>query len=308
MSSTHSNRSRQNEQKEQNPGIDIDRLKKLIAEPDKRIDLHELVHAETEKLYTVIKELDIQNSPDETKALEWLKEAESASKNLRTIFAYGCYFGRPEHAYLWSKALNRLSKPPETTGSTQWLQYQLYPALLVFYSGGIAALDSGNYQSLSALFDVAIEKPVDGPVPLPRIANPFFIPKGLGNKLFRGEKDNYKTPFSDHVFELFNSEFPETLIFEDGLEESFDQWELLVSMAAAEHELDKDFGRTWAPAGRFAWRNRNTQSGILEATRAQLDKSDGNWLPFKSGLFQNSTDRAKQALQAVENIAEEMRL
>ena len=116
--------------------------------------------------------------------------------------AYGCYFGTPDQAYLWGNALTQLSTIPQLAGSVFLLKLQLYPALLVFYTGGLAALAAKNTTNLKAIFNVKSNDNNSEPHALVISANCTMLDQNAGNQIFKTER--LKTPLSDHLFKLFD--------------------------------------------------------------------------------------------------------
>jgi hypothetical protein len=278
-------------------------IQKLLSDPKYRIELHNLVHQETERAYKSVENLKVQTQDIEGTAKSAISDFEAATKNLRNIIAYGCYFGTKEQSYLWNGALNRLATQPQTAGSTFLLTLQLYPALLVMYAGGLSALAAGNLENLKNILTAQYTSDARDPQELVLEANCTML-GNAGNQLLGYERR--KTPLSDHLFELFDASLPKELTFGQDYALLFDRWEILVGMVVADIYRDRGknigFG-SWAPVGRFSWRGEYTDGASIKLVRKELESQKLNWMPLKAGLFDGSEIRATDALGVVEQIA-----
>jgi|GEM_PF-3813127 len=283
----------------------ITRLQKLLSDPNKRIELHNLVALETAKVVEAIANFNVQPSPSDADVIKTakagIKEFEEVSKNLRIIAAYGGYFGTPEQAYLWTGMLSDLASVPHSSGNSFLLSLQFYPALLIEYSLGLAALSSKNEVNLKAVFDVQANQPSQSRRPLVFEANCTML-ADAGNQILGYERR--KTPLSDHLFDLFSESFPKTLFFGQNFGLLFDDWEILVGMVYAYESSNNNMFGSWAPVGRFSWRNRHSEDNIIKITKALIGKENSEWPPLKAGLFNGSPVNASQALEVVEGLAE----
>ncbi|HVS79019.1 MAG TPA: hypothetical protein VHD84_01885 [Candidatus Saccharimonadales bacterium] len=278
-------------------------VQKLLSDPRYRIELHNLVHQETERAYKSVEGLSVQTQDIEGVAKKAISDFEEATKNLRTIIAYGCYFGTKDQAYLWNGALNRLATEPQVAGSTFLLTLQLYPSLLAMYAGGLSALSASNLGNLKSIFKVQSTSSARDPRELVLEANCTML-GNAGNQLLGYERR--KTPLSDHLFELFDESLPKELSFGQDFALLFDKWEILIGMVVA--DIYRGRGRNtglggWAPVGRFSWRGEYSDGASLKVVRKELELEKSNWGPLKAGLFDGSEARAKEALSVVEQVA-----
>jgi len=272
----------------------------LLSDPKHRIELHDLVQKQTVDAYDSVLLLDAQPGGDVLPvAKKAIQNFEVATFKLRTTMAYGCYFGASDQAYLWESVLTKLSTVPQVAGSVFLLKLQLYPALLVFYAGGLAALGAKNTVNLKAIFEVKSRDNSREPRPLVVDANCTML-ENAGNQVFDTERR--KTPLSDHLFEMFDSTPLRELAFGQDFQQLFDEWEILIAMVFADTFRDNQSGfGGWAPVGRFSWRDQYSNNSILKSFKKQLSPE---WAPLKAGLFNSDVERARAALDTVENIAD----
>jgi hypothetical protein len=85
-------------------------------------------------------------------AVSSLNRYESALEVLAALFVHGCYRGKEGHRPVWETSLQRIANARKgNSGSTAWLNLLHYPALLLFYAGGIAAVAGEKFQNLLSL-------------------------------------------------------------------------------------------------------------------------------------------------------------
>lgn len=277
------------------------KIKSLISDPKNRIELHELVHKETERLHDLIANMNPNNNGEAAKkAKSWMEQIEVESKTLQELFAYGCYFGTDEQANIWSRSLNRLGSLVHMNGLTAMVNLQLYPAMLVLYTGGVSAVAAGNGASLKALLTASYQEPHNESGLLVSRTNSWLIDANQANAIL--ELDRRKTPLSDHVHDVIASNYPDTLIVKDNFAVEYDRWEVLIGMTVAHHLKDRPSG-PWAPVGRFAWRRSSNGKSGLEITLEEIDEQKLDWPPLKASLFSGSVEDAKSAHEHVTSIA-----
>ena len=280
-----------------------EKIKKLISDPKNKIQLHDLVHKETERIYKLVQGMSPNNREDAAKhAKGWMEQIEKETKTLRDIFAYGCYFGSEELAYIWTKSLNRLGTLAHTNGLDVMIKLQLYPAMLVLYAGGVSATAVGNAVNLKALFDAAYKDPHHDPGLLAYKTNGWLLDQNLANQIL--ELERRKTPLSDHVFEVIEAGFPESLVVKDDFPLEYDKWEVILGMVVSHHLKDRSSG-PWAPVGRFVWRHEDNGQTGLKVVLEDIEVGKNNWPPLTVQLFNGSLDDAKEAHKHISSIASE---
>lgn len=278
------------------------KIQKLLSDPKYRIELHNLMHEETEKVYKILSTWNTQMSNNiEEVAIKRIKQAEEVTADLTKIFAYGNYFGLEDQSGLWGKSLNRLGTLPFYNGSVFLIDLQSYPALLVLYAGGLSALAAERYYNLRVLLDAKTKSEAKEPAPLVLRANCTMLGQH-GNRLLGFERR--KTPLSDHLNELFKNSIPNEIAYKEDFDQLFDRWEIIVGMVVADFLKERPLG-AWAPVGAFSWREEYSSNRTLNAVGQELDgKADHPLL--KAGLFGGSASRAKEAYTTVKEIAEKV--
>lgn len=277
--------------------ITDDEIKDLIAKPENRIKLHDLLHEETEKLFAVIDRLEIPAGSGEdviAASREWIAKAGEAAANLMKIFAYGCYFGTDAQAYLWPKTLERLATPHNSTEFQRKLE--LYPIMLIMYAGGMSAIAAHNYSSVRSLLSSQVASEYSSEKgPLAYMVNGWLIDQQTANVILELSS---RTPISEQVFKTIAKVLPPSLISEPDLSTAFNDWDILLSMTVAHHTSREEAHRLWVPVGRFAW-HRDSFSNI----QRQLDLEGADWPILSIGMFDRDLNKAKEALKATQEAA-----
>jgi hypothetical protein len=114
-----------------------------------------LVKEEAEKFYA---ELNDTRFPVAGVAFSYdvladrMKTYETLVERLQSLFILGCHDGEPLLAGAWADALSRIANTNAVVGvSDELVKLKRYPALLLLYAGGLAAVAGEKYENLAAL-------------------------------------------------------------------------------------------------------------------------------------------------------------
>lgn len=129
--------------------------KRYLADAGSKIKLSDFVRQETERLHALLNDTTFPAEKVTKPSEEFvarLTRYEALSDVLLSIFVTGCYWGGPEHSSLWIQSLTRISHPTnKQVGLVFLVKLQMYPALLLFYGGGIAAIAGEHYSTFADL-------------------------------------------------------------------------------------------------------------------------------------------------------------
>lgn len=262
-------------------------LKKYLPEERHKIRLHDLVMGETRMLYDELSEDRFSlNTPfTDQEFINRVRRYEALTEILQAMMITGCYWGEEKHIDLWVKCLELISNPPEDKGGIYgWLKLRLYPALLLLYAGGIAAVAAQRYSTFAALLTKAkvYKQGTDYPLVL-KLYPGAVMEREIGQKL-PGMKDHY-TPLNDHLFELLREPLREFLPQDRHHQKCFDRFEYLLALVYADI-YHKHGGGALGPVGCFGWRR-----SIIKEIEIEVKEAGNEWLPLKAGLFDGSTER-----------------
>ncbi|MEO7888680.1 MAG: hypothetical protein ABIW19_01620 [Vicinamibacterales bacterium] len=185
----------------------------------------------------------------------------------------------------------------EGCGNSGLLALQWYPALLLFYAGGIAAVSAASYGSLVAVMHARVSTP-RGDKMLVEAAT-----SGLGDlrphfKTLSGDEKHY-VPFSEYLHTTLRPVLDETLYLGSEYERAFDAFEILYAVEFC-HQTDRCLG----PIGRFGWKSTRGGSNPLGQLINEAASAGKNWPPLAAGLCDGSPEKfAKHAKGLSETIA-----
>jgi hypothetical protein len=278
---------------------------KRYLEDGKNIRLHDLVMDEADKVHESISQEVLPtiniNSTSPEDLLRRIQRYDSIVEVLQAMLITGGYWGNVEMGDLITKSLERLS---DSLSNHPLIVYpgfnpELYPALVLLYSVGLASLAKGNYETLAS----GLIKPQDrfqaqGSRPLVFALNPANVMNvPAGRRLPKREKQFF--PLNEYIFETLAGPLKEFLPDKNQFDETFDRFELLLALVFTDESLQRSEHSSWIPVGRFAWKYSHGGSQITQFVNQDIEKAGNNWLPLKTGFFGGSVDRAKQALVEV---------
>lgn len=282
-------------------------MKRYLADDRHRIELHDLVAGEVEKVMAATSDEKMPVSGAIPATVEnvqrRLAEYESTSSVLLSLLAAGCFWGGPQHGVLWRAVLERLARRPSTGGLTFFIELCRYPAALAMYSGGIAATASMNMDSLRAVLlsprlrlrgdDLPEHPPID------RLHAQAVMDTDTGRAMLPDAARRH-TPMSDYLFTVLRDPLRGILPSDEAYETAFDRFEYFLALLYVDRRLKGPSDETWAPIGRFGWKNAwRSRPAIVEQVEREALAADVDWPLVKSGLL-TSTERLKSVAAIVE--------
>lgn len=266
--------------------IAVARMKKYLANDTYRIELYDLLMQETGKLYeSLLNEHSLNEKILSYMELDKkLHRFEYLTELVLAIVITGCYWGSNYHSTMWVKCIEQIANIPIKNGTEPWLRQ--YPALLLFYGGGIASLANNQY----GVFADLLMKPaiLDGNVelsPVSALITDEIINTNEANRLFANYNFNTYTAFSNYLFQFFREPLRDFLIDDNQYGKCFDKFEYLVSLQHA--YIRKKQGRNpWGPIGCFGWRRRGPLDlNIGYDIEKEAMASGYDWPILRVGLF-----------------------
>jgi len=289
----------------------IAQVKKYVAEDKYRVQLHDLMQDETNRLCDQlqserfnIKNLKIPNDQHKPVFQKRMHEYEDLIKMPIGIFSTYAYFGETHSPKPIVDVMERLLQKPYRDGLTIFLNLQHYPAYLLNYSIGIAALETENYPVLFSL----LTKPrsnengkLENSLQLLQSWSIF----GSSMKLVPTPREDleYYTPVNDYIYEFLSEQLKFLIPNSKKFEDTFDLFEYILGLTFVDQnfpELAKD--RVYGTIGRFKWKYRlyrvaDRSSPIEEFFQNGIAEGN-NWKLLKVGFFNGSVDRLTGCLNA----------
>lgn len=284
-------------------------LKKHLLDVHSEIKVHDLVFEETEHLYERLVEKNYPVSSgthghvhdnDASQIKARLQRYDADSQVLVSLMITGCHYGGREHEDLWWKCLERIANPAldfPSPYSELWYKLRRYPALLLLYGGGVAAIAHGRYVTLLKLFAMGTvrdifegEKKLLVAVNSPGIIAGMF-PENVVREVFGG---NSAYSVSNWLAQVLRNPFRELLPQDNDYEHMFDRFEHLLALVYA--DIAAEMARDWIPIGRLSsgkWK-------VVEQVTEEAADAREDWAPLKAGLFGGTRERYAQALLIVQ--------
>lgn len=279
----------------------VSTVKRFLVEPTAKIRLRDLIHDETEKLIGELNDKAFPGMPSLNQAEDLKQRIDKynvLSETLLSLIVTGCYWGNQQHSKLWVDCLERLANQTgERSGTPYLLNLRRYPALLLLYGAGLAAVAAGNYQTLAAILTQPSVKDINGKeAAICTVVDPRAVMANNIAHLLPG-LDRHYTPVSDYLFDRLRALLREYIPRDEDYEEKFDYFEYLLALVHADLVRQEWEGSWIGPIGRFKWRNNYTNSESLASNKIgkELETQGANWAPLKAGLFGGSIEQAKSA-------------
>ena len=134
-------------------------LKRYIVDDRHRIRLHDLVQQETERAYSILIDKRFLGDEIQAEPQSLMHRLDKYNANMETtvvLMVHKCYWGGQQHIDLWTRCLERMAGAGgELITLDTSSDLRLYPAWLMLYAGGMAAVAGGHYQTLQALTEGA---------------------------------------------------------------------------------------------------------------------------------------------------------
>jgi len=224
-------------------------VKRYLAEDRHRIRLEDLLHDETEVVFSVAsaQREAIQGEALPDAYLGYLRVLAAATEKLCQMGVALAWYDDGDNSALLSRAVQRLLQVPHLTGTAIQL-LQRYPVLLFVYSVGIAAIQAENYEVLAEL----MLKPVvwQRDVNMNRPAIEWLVPGNILKKnLLPAPHQHNHASGSSYLHAVIRPLLVDTIPDDDHYVWQFDLFDGLLALVYRDL-----IGGRWSPFGVYAWR------------------------------------------------------
>ena len=279
-------------------------VKRYVVEEKYRVRLRDLIHQETEAVFkaTVKAPVVVHDVPLAVAFQNRLQELETVSEKLLRMVAALAYFDEGRNALLLTHSIERLLQLGPGSGTTALLNLQQYPAMLVMYGAGLAAVASDRFTCLAAALRAPRfrERHLQERVPVVAWLQPHRI---IEHGLLPKEYSGHWTPCSDFVANTLRPVFSDYLPDEDGYLAWYDILDYLRALTHIDLTNESD-----PPIGPFAWRylRHREENPVDEYIRCGLAEGE-NWGLLRAGFFGGSAVRLEEAVNALNERTKEAR-
>jgi len=268
-------------------------LKKLVADDNLRVELHDRIGHNLKKLLDAFDGEQFSNeekySPEEFKTR--IEKCEELTEELCKTQALLGYWGTINQSNLYTFSIENIAAALRGSRDNNiWKAVKWHSVRLLFYHGGISAIASKNYQKLFRLFDLKVPPP-DHLQKMVSVGEALLIVNSridnIYNKLI--ETDNHKTPLSEYLYQRINMTLNDVIYLGPLFEPCFDKFEIMYALDYIDREHDEIPERVWGPIGRFGFKvyEDNPFRHLVE----EAEKLKENWQPLQAGLFGGSYER-----------------
>lgn len=141
-------------------------LKRYITNDDSRIRLADLVRKEVETAYSKVMDTDFLGQRIATNSTSYKRKFDYYNATLTlplSLMIHGCHWGGQKHIELWVRLLERFASAESVlVPFIAAPDLRMYPATLLLYGGGVAAIISEQFETLKALLVKAQARQLDG--------------------------------------------------------------------------------------------------------------------------------------------------
>jgi SIR2-like domain len=279
--------------------------KKYLAEERFVIKLDDLVMRETTRLLEDTSDehfpsgIQINQQEFRSRVLRY----EALIETLLSLMITGNYWSQPFQTELWAKTLKRVANPFEDyTRTTRSVRdgLSLYPALLLMYGGGIAAVAAGNYDNLAALLNTkvkVINETERQPAAIALSVSQVLEASSVARWLPDVRTENFAG--QERLFKVLRQPAAEVLPQDDDYQKSFDRFEYLLALIYADLDAKRRVSDYfWAPQALFASeaRRRRRERSVPDQVNKEAEELRDAWPPMKAGLFDGSYERYKKVV------------
>ena len=277
-------------------------LKHYLEDPLAKIRLRDFVHDETEILFSEMSGPAFplyKSVPSQNEVRRRAVAYETVCGNLIGMIATGCYCGGADEVLKqWVKCLERIANPVDFIDESPYFKnMRRFPALLLLYSAGVAAVAAGNNKVLTALLTGPQTGGIGGPYPVCLTIYPMMVMEDqIGNMLFTDNE--WTTPVSYYLFIHLRETLRAYLPRDEDYEKAFDRFEYIFGLIHAEIRR-RSMNDGWeGPIGRFIWSRKDflDKGSAAYAISNELSWEGADLPLLKTGLFGGEVERMRVAI------------
>jgi hypothetical protein len=271
--------------------VAVERLKRDLGDPTRRIAVHDLVMEQVEHVFAQLGsgDLSLGEGWSDHEFRRRVERYEAMTEPLLPLVVTGCRWGEKGHEETWVAAIERLGTPLQAGGVEVYLRLRSYPALQVLYAAGIAAFVSGRYEVLTALLTEPTHASAAEQEPLLLRLHPDAVMRADVANLLHRQK--LYTPVSDRLFTALRNPLRPYLPDDIRYERAFDRFEYLMALVHADLGEKRGFGGGWA--GRFSWKDWGEIRAIMGEFDKEIVQEGASSKFLNAGLFDGSPERAR---------------
>jgi hypothetical protein len=276
--------------------LKVQTAKKYLGDERFKLKLYDLVACEVRDILFQTGRLSYETSWSLKEFEERLRTYEAACKVLLPIQALVGFWGKKEHYNLLTLGPKRITSEGRPQSGVQgWLNLRFYPALLLLYSSGIAAVAANRYDNLHELLFAKAPALNDQSRESRLVLSLGSAAEDLQDafKHLAGHEQQY-VPRGEYTYQFLQPIFEDLFLLGPEYELAFDRFEVLFALEHAFlNSLQARNG--WGPRGRFVWKlSRGFGSDPFTQMITEAEAERSQWPPLQVGFFGGSFENFKE--------------
>ena len=263
-------------------------LKKFLVDDRYRIQLDELMKNETEKLLKYISAIDNppQVQTDDNPYIQLISDFQEHTSTLRDLMITGCYYGEMKHDQIWRKYFEQIVNP---IGANMFT-LKRYPALILLYSAGLAAISAKKYDTLKSLLIETKYTINQETFPLVLSLSPWDIMQESNIRSGLPKQQNKNTPVNNHLLEILREPLS-SIIPDHAYNEYFHRFEYFFALVRTDmaettrHSVNVAVGLFTTKLLVRSGGVRIYKSGVVKDIETEAHNAGNSWPPLQAGFF-----------------------
>ena len=273
------------------PRTSLEQLEDFLPDPYKKIVIRKLIIGEAKNLHTELNKLEFLANDSAYKNIglnERIDEYDKLAESLLELFVTGSYNADEGLDSVWADALTVVADTSDGGNqvSDMMMRLRRYPAMMLFYAGGIAAVAGRRYKTVAAFFHQTKVRRwrmlQNAALALP----PATVVDSYDRKHLIEYQYN-PMPLEYHLRNRLRNPLGSVIHTEDEYLDCFTRFEYLFALDS----LAKGNGII---LGSYVWESeirrkyQQTYSynlPVIGETDNEIEREGKEWLPFKSGIF-----------------------
>jgi hypothetical protein len=288
-------------------------LKRLLPTLTNKIRVFDLVSEEATRIHNELESarfatvVDNFEDDDMTRRMH---QYESLIESLQSMLIVGGFWGSEEQKDLWIRSLEIVADvSTDNKGVAPLVNLKRYPALVLLYSAGIAAVAAGKYENLHAVL-IDAQGRINYPtklLPLALVLHPDDVVLDGWTQRALADSQVYYFPRSEYLCRILREPLKEILPIDDHYNKSFDRFEYLFALASADERAKHNLNPQRNFVGRFFCHPEENSEDTVSAIFAESQKDGTDWPPLRAGFFDRSPDTLEARRQRVGDVIKRWR-
>ena len=266
----------------------VSKLEDYLLDPDAIKRACRLIESTVEQLAKDLAEINaspVATDSTQDGVLHLMTTYERTSALAVRLYTHAANDGEPTVTEALARGLTLIGHIPRIKNARE--EPQLYPALLLTYAAGLAAVSGKRLQTAVSLLRTRIRTRTYGKGQLAAyVLNPYRI----FDKQIVQLIENHHTPINKHLFTVLREPLKRVIRVDAEYDETFLLFEYLLALVSAQaHE--EVWENAVAPDGSYLWESNLRQPPyVFEITDKELQRQGASWPWFQAGIFDGSFD------------------